>query len=304
MKLNLSFLKSTTFWQEAIIILLGIVAGAASIYYFLLPSKLILGSMSGVAIVLNTLLEGIGITVKVSNIVTLFNIVLLALAYFLLGPEVGLKTIIVSLFIGPCMNLLEVVLPYEKLISEGQTSIMGDPVMDMMAYVLLLGASQACLFRINASTGGLDIVALIMQKYLHMDLGTAVTVAGAAVCCTAGFIHPFRMVIFGVIWTWVNGLLVDFFTSSLNRRKRVCVISSEHEKIRWFIINELSRGCSLYPVKGGYSLNDGVEIQALLTQSEFAKLMDYMRKNNITAFTTAGNCSEIYGTWRGRKSLV
>lgn len=299
MKINLDFIKKAQFWKELVIILLGIMVGAAAVYYFLVPSKLILGSLSGLAIVINELLAGIGITLKVSNIVLIFNALLLVLAYVFLGTEVGFKTVVASLLLGPCMDLWEIICPYEKLIEPGYTSVLGDPIFDLLAFVLLLGASQAFLFRINASTGGLDIVALIMNKYMHLEIGTAVTAAGMAVCATAFLIHPFRLAAIGIIGTWFNGIVVDYFTTSLNKRKRVCVISRHHDAIRNFIINELYRGCSLYEVKGGYSGESGIEIQALLTQSEFASLMEFIRKNNYDAFTTAGNCSEVYGLWRG-----
>ena len=117
------------------------------------------------------------------------------------------------------------------------------------------------------------------------------------ICCTAFFINDFRMVVIGIIGTWINGLAIDYFTSSLNKRKRVCIISSEHERIRRFIIYKLVRGCSLYKVQGGYSGEENIEIQALLTQDEFSDLMAYIRENNIHAFITAGNCSEVYGLW-------
>jgi len=278
--------------------ILGLLAGAAAIYYFLLPSKIILGTISGLAIIVSDLLAGIGITLKVSLLVLIFNAILIVLAYVLLGPEVGLKTVIASLLIGPFMDLWEWIYPYTNFLTEpGQVSVMNDPWLDLCCFVLMLGASQAFLFRINASTGGLDIVALILNKFAHMEIGTAVTIAGGVICLMAFIIHPFQMVVIGLIGTWINGLIVDYFTASINKRKRVCIVSKDHEKIREYIINDLVRGCSLYPVKGGYTGEEGVEIQALLTQSEFAKLMEFVRKNEIQAFITAGNCSEVYGLW-------
>lgn len=295
-------LKTKRFWEDMLIIVLGILVGSAAVYYFLMPSKLVLGSLSGLAIVLNELFAGIGLTIKVSTIVLVVNALLLLLAYFFLGAEVGFKTVVASLLLGPFMDIWEFILPYEALIEPGNSSVMGDPIFDLLAFVLLLGASQAFLFRINASTGGLDIVALIMNKYLHWDIGSSVTAAGMAVCCTAFIIHPFRIATIGIIGTWFNGIVVDYFTTSLNKRKRVCIISRSHGQIRDYIIKDLYRGCSLYEVTGGYSGDEGVEIQTLLTQSEFAKLMEFVRKNDLNAFITAGNCSEVYGLWRGHNS--
>lgn len=169
--------------------------------------------------------------------------------------------------------------------------------------MLLLSVSQAILFNINASTGGLDILAKIVNKYLHFDIGASVSVAGAMICCTAFAINPFKMVIIGLIGTWINGLVVDYFTASLNKRKRVCIVSHDYEKIRRFIIDQLGRGCSLYEVIGGYTGEKGYEVQSLLTQEEFSNLMEYLKREGIKSFVTAGNVSEVYGLWLKHKKF-
>ena len=304
MKDQFAFLSQKKFWIEIVALVAALLVGAAAVYYFLIPGNLILGSISGLAMVICSLLESAGIAMKVSVMVLILNAFLLILAYVFLGPEVGLKTIIASLLLGPFMDLWAWICPYDRLIEPGLTSVMGDPLFDLLGFVLLLGASQAFLFRINASTGGLDIVAMIMKKYLHWDIGTSVTVSGVIVCLSSFLVNPFRLVVIGLIGTWFNGIVVDYFTVSLNKRKRVCIISNEYEKIRQYIISTLCRGCSMYEVKGGFKETPGVEIQTILTQSEFASLMEYIRKEGIHAFITAGNCSEIYGLWRPSRKKV
>ena len=145
---------------------------------------------------------------------------------------------------------------------------------------------------------GLD--GAIVNKYFHLDIGTSVSVAGALICCTAFAINPFRLVVIGLIGTWINGLALDYFTAGLNRRKRVCIISKDYERIRKYIIEDLQRGCSLYNVTGGYHGHQNIEIQSLLTQHEFASLMDFIKVNDIHGFITAGNVSEIYGEWNAK----
>ena len=304
MKDQFAFLSQKKFWIEIVALVAALLVGAAAVYYFLIPGNLILGSISGLAMVICSLLESAGIAMKVSVMVLILNAFLLILAYVFLGPEVGLKTIIASLLLGPFMALWAWICPYDRLIEPGLTSVMGDPIFDLLGFVLLLGASQAFLFRINASTGGLDIVAMIMKKYLHWDIGTSVTVSGVIVCLSSFLVNPFRLVVIGLIGTWFNGIVVDYFTVSLNKRKRVCIISNEYEKIRQYIISTLCRGCSMYEVKGGFKETPGVEIQTILTQGEFASLMEFVRKEDIHAFITAGNCSEIYGLWRPNRKKV
>ena len=301
MKEFLQSLGTWKFWKEFIIMSVAMLIAAAAVYYFLMPSNLIIGSITGLSMVISGLFGLAGITVKVSVVVTVINAILLVLAWLLIGAEFGAKTVYTALILGPVIEFWEKVYPVSRIMEPGATSLMGDPWFDLLCFVLILSASQTILFNINASTGGLDILAKIVNKYLHFDIGTSVTVAGALICCTAFFINPFRLVIIGIIGTWINGLALDYFTASLNRRKRVCIISSRYEEIRKYIIEELQRGCSLYNVTGGYNGHQNIEIQSLLTQQEFATLMNYLKKNDIHGFITAGNVSEIYGDWNQKK---
>ena len=301
MKDILKYLATWKFWKELLIMTIGMAIAAAAVYYFMMPSNLVLGSISGLSIVVANVLTTMGLPVKVSFVVTAINAVLLVLAWILIGKEFGAKTVYTALIIGPFLEFWEKVYPSDRLIEPGLTSIMGDPLLDVICFVLILSLSQTILFSINASTGGLDIVAKILNKYLHFDIGASVSVAGAIICCTAFAINPFRMVVIGLIGTWMNGLALDYFMASVNKRKRVCIVSDRSEEIRSYIVDTLERGCTLYDVHGGYSGNPHVEIQALLTQDEFSHVMNFVKQNNIEAFITAGNVSEIYGMWNKSK---
>ncbi len=301
MKDILKYLCTWKFWKELIIMTVGMAIAAAAVYYFMVPSKLVLGSISGLSIVVSNLLGMAGLSIKVSWVVMAINAILLVMAWIFIGKEFGAKTVYTAMILGPLIDFWERILPYENLIEAGQTSIMGDPLLDLICFVLVVSISQTILFSINASTGGLDILAKIVNKYLHFDIGVSVTVAGAIICCTAFAINPFRMVVIGLIGTWMNGLFLDYFMSSINRRKRVCIIARGHEEvIRKYIISTLERSCSLYDVTGGYSGEKGQEIQTLLTKDEFASLMEFIKEQGINAFITAGNVSEIYGQWNRR----
>ena len=304
MKLNassLAELRTWKFWKDILTILIAMSIAAAAVYYFLMPSKLVVGSITGLSIVISGIFEKMGIIVKVSVVVFTINAILLVMAYILIGKEFGLKTAIAALVLAPLIDMWEAICPYEKILEPGSTSVMGDIWFDLICFILILSASQAILFRINASTGGLDILAKIVNKYLHFDIGTSVTIAGIVICCTAFAINPFRLVVIGLIGTWMNGMIVDYFMMSLNKRKRVCIISAEYERIRDYIINTIVRGCSLYEVTGGYSGQKTMEIQSLLTNDEFCNLMAWIRENDIKAFITAGNVSEVYGLWSENK---
>ena len=288
----LSPLAKWKFWKELIIMTVGMMIAASAVYYFMMPSNLIVGSISGLSLVITRMTGW-----EMSIIVMAINAFLLVLAWLLIGKEFGAKTVYTAMILGPMIDLWDKIYPAANLIPEGATSVMGEPFLDMICFVLVLSLSQTIMFSINASTGGLDILAKIVNKYLHFDIGASVAVAGAIICCTAFAINPFHLVVLGLIGTWINGLTIDYFTASFNRKKRVCIISKDHELIRKYIIEKLHRGCSLYPVVGGFSGEQGYEIQVLLTKDEFSDLMAYIRDNKIQSFVTAGNVSEIYGRW-------
>ncbi len=307
MKNILSILKTKKFWVELLIMTVGMMITACAVYYFLVPSKLIIGTISGLSIVISGIADSaFHVNLPVSVVIFVVNAILLVLAYFLIGKEFGIKTVYTALILGPLTGLLERFFPYQNFISPDAAypSVMGDIWFDLCCFVLLFSAAQAVLFSINASTGGLDILAKIVNKYLHFDIGKSVSVAGAVICCTAFAINPFQMVVIGLIGTWINGLVVDYFTATLNNRKRVCVVSKEYDRIRRYIIDDLVRGCTLYEVIGGYTNEKSIELEALLTKDEFSKLMEFVSKNEIHAFITAGNVSEVYGLWFKDKKRV
>lgn len=302
-------LTSKKFWVELLIMTFGMFMTGVCVYYFLVPSKLIVGSISGLSIVLTNIFQGVGVNISLSMMITIINAILLVLAYLLIGKEFGLKTVYCALILGPMTKLCEWIYPWENLATAneylakmpggdpGAMSVMGNPWFDLLCCVLILSAAQTLMFSINASTGGLDILAKIVNKYLHFDIGKSVSVAGAVICLTAFFINPFQMVVIGLIGTWINGLVVNLFTANLNNRKRVCVVTKDYDRVRRYIIDDLKRGCTLYEVIGGYSNEKSIELEALLTKDEFSSLMEFLNKNEIHAFTTAGNVSEVYGLW-------
>lgn len=324
----INYLATKKFWVELLIMTVGMVFIAICVHYFLVPSRLIVGTISGLSIVLAEVSEQLfGIKLEVSAMIFIINAILLVLAYFLIGKEFGIKTVYTALILGPFTALMEKYIPYQKVITmlygersayydastggwslekmqDGFTTLMGDPWFDLCCFVLILSITQAILFKINASTGGLDILAKIVNKYLHFDIGASVTVAGTIICCTAFAINPFNIVVIGLIGTWINGLVVDYFTAGLNNKKRVCIISAEHRHLQEYIVKELHRGVTMYEVIGGYSNEKKIEIEALLTKDEFSQLMNHINESNINAFITAGNVSEVYGLWSSNKKHV
>ncbi len=272
-----------SFIKEIPILTLGMFIGALAVHFFLIPSKLIVGSITGLSIVINLLTS-----IPLPVLIFIINSFLLILSYFLIGKEFGIKTVYSALILSTLLAILEKLWPMSQ-------SLMQDQWLDLICFVLILSFSQAILFRRNASTGGLDIIAKIVNKYFHVDLGSSVTIAGAIICCTAIFVYDVRTVIIGLIGTYLNGLILEHFMIGFNSRKRVCAISNDYQLIRKFIIEDMKRGATLYPIKGGLEAEGKYEIESLMTRNEFSYLMEFIKKQQIDAFITAGTVSEIYG---------
>jgi len=295
-KETIDYVKGKQFWVELFLMTGGMFITAVAVHYFLQPSGLAVGSLAGLCVVLNRLTD-----IPMSVLTFVLNVILLILAYIMIGKEFGTKTVYAALILSPWLGLLEWIdvrfgIDPKTFFNMGGAT---DYWFYLFGFVVLLSFAQAVLFRINASTGGLDIPAKILNKYLHVDIGTAVTFAGAAVSCSAFFIpgNSLYFVVLGFFGTWINGIVVDYFTAGLNAKKRVCIITKDHEKLRDYIVHDLVRGVSLYKVTGGYTGEEKTEIEAILTNDEFAKLMEKINDEHIDCFITAGRVSEVYGFW-------
>lgn len=283
------------FWKEFIIMTLGMFVAAIAVDYFLVPAKLVIGSTSGIAIVANELLTGLGIPSRISVCLTVINSALLVVSFLCLGKDFGAKTVYASLIIGPMVDLCEWIYPYANLLTEaGQTSVMNDPWLDSLCFVLILGLSQSILFTINGSTGGLDIVAKMCNKFLHLDMGTSVTIVGFAASAMSFAINPFKIVIIGLIATWINGLVVDYCMAGLTRKMRVCIVTDDSEAILNYILHDMNRGCSIYTTKGGYTGETHTELQTYLHKNDLTQLMSFIRKNEFKVFVTASSVNVTF----------
>lgn len=287
------------FWVELFIMTLGMFVASLGIYFFLIPSKLIVGSITGLSIVMGKLVPFISVGTWIFAI----NAVLLILAFLLIGNEFGAKTVYTALILGPMIDFLGTLFPTET--SLFTTYIAGqavpNPWFDLLCFVLVLSASQSILFSINASTGGLDILGKIVNKYLGVNIGTGVSIAGAAICCTAFAISPPYLVIIGIIGTWLNGLILSHFMMGMNSKNRVFIISKDYEKIKNYVVNDLRRGVTMHEVIGGYSNAKNIQLEIILSSEELAKLTAFLGDNDIDSFCTTDTVSQVRGLWNKKK---
>ncbi len=276
--------------KEYAIITFGTILAAAAIYFFMLPSNLAVGSGTALAMVLSNF-----IPLPISVISLAINIILLILGFILIGPEFGAKTVYTAITLPVVLGVFEFVFPNFE-------SLTADPLLDMVCYILVVGIAMAILFSYNASSGGLDIVAKIMSKYLHMGLGTAVSVSGIIVSLTSALCYDTKTVVLSVLGTYFGGMIVDKFIFGLNIKRRVCVISPEIDKIVEFLLHELHSGATLYEGIGAYDGTVRKEVVAIVDKNEYRLLMEYVKKVDPKAFVTVYSVNELRYQPKEKKS--
>ena len=267
--------------KEYVIITVGAVVAAVAIYFFVLPSHIAVGSGSALAMVLSNF-----IPLPVSAISLIQNILLLIIGFILIGPEFGAKTVYVSIVIPCTLGVFERVLPNFQ-------SLTNDQLLDTLCYILVVGIAMAVLFSYNASSGGLDIVAKILSKYLKMGLGTAVSVSGIAVALSSAICYDTKTVVLSVLGTYFGGMIIDKFIFGLNIKRRVCVISPKIDDIVDFIINDLHSGATLYDGIGAYDKVIRKEVVTIVDKNEYRLLMEYVRRVDPKAFVTVYSVNEM-----------
>ena len=263
------------------IITFGAVLAAAAIYFFMLPSHVAVGSASALAMVLGNF-----IPLSISVITLIINVFLLILGFILIGPEFGAKTVYTAIMVPVAIGAFEIVFPNFQSLTQ-------DPLIDVICYILVVGMAMAILFSRNASSGGLDIVAKIMNKYLKMDLGRACSIAGIVVALTSVFCYDTKTVVLSVLGTYFGGIIVDHFIFGLNIKRRVCVISPKIDEITEFVLHELHSGATLNEITGAYDKTPKKEIITIVDKHEYRRLMDFVRKTDPKAFVTVYSVTEM-----------
>ncbi len=254
---------------------------AAAVYFFLVPSHASVSSISGLGIVLANF-----VPLPLSAITMILNVVLLVIGFLTCGREFGAKTVYTSILLPAFIGLFERLFPNLGSLTDSQE-------LDVLCYILVVSVGLSILFNRNASSGGLDIVAKIMNKYLHMDLGKAMSLSGICVALSAALVYDKKTVVLSVLGTYFNGLVLDHFIFDHNIKRRVCIITGKEEELRRFIIEDLHSGATVYESYGAYNMQKRREIITIVDKVEYQKLMSYMNREDPQAFITVYTVSDM-----------
>ena len=274
-------LTYTDLAKEALILTGADAIVAAAVYFFLVPSHASVSSISGLGIVLSNF-----IPLPLSAITMIMNVVLLIIGFITCGKEFGAKTVYTSVMLPVFLALFEALFP-------NAGSLTGSQELDVLCYILVVSIGISILFNRNASSGGLDIVAKIMNKYLHIELGKAMSLSGMCVALSAALVYDKKTVVLSVLGTYFNGIILDYFIFDYNKKRRVCIITEKEEALRQFIINDLHSGATIYEAIGAYNFEKHNEIITIVDKSEYQKLMNFINREDPKAFITIYNVSSM-----------
>ena len=267
--------------KDFLVITGGTAIVAVAVFFFLVPSHVSVGSISGLAVVLENF-----IPLPISAITMILNVALLIVGFLFIGREFGGKTVYTSFLLPVIIGILEKLFP-------NNGSMTGDPFLDMLCYVFVVSIGLSILFNCNASSGGLDIVAKIMNKYLHMELGKAMSLSGMCVALSAALVYDKKTVVLSILGTYFNGIVLDHFIFDNNIKRRVCIITKKEEELRQFIIHDLHSGATIYEAIGAYNMEKRREIITIVDKGEYQKLMKFINQEDPKAFITVYNVSNM-----------
>ncbi len=267
--------------KELFFLTLGVFITSAAVFFFLVPSHCSVSSISGLAIILSNFFP-----LTISQLTMILNVALLIVGFVCCGGEFGIKTVYTSIMLPLFIGMFEILLPNYK-------SLTGDAVLDVVCYIFTVSIGLAILFTRNASSGGLDIVAKVLNKYFNIELGKAMSAAGMCIALSSAFVYDSKTVVLSVLGTYLNGIVLDHFIFDQSVKRRVCIVSEKSEEIRNFILKELHSGASIYQCIGALHMKPQNEIITIVSKSEYQRLMAYIQKNHPTAFVTVYKVTDM-----------
>ncbi|WDV44837.1 YitT family protein [Clostridiaceae bacterium M8S5] len=270
--------------KDYIFINLGLLIMAIGLYFFLIPANLAVGGVSGLAMVIQGYLPSINIGL----VMGVFNIILFLLGLIVIGKQFGGKTIYCSFLLSIIIGVFEIVLPLEAPISD-------DIIINLVFGIIIQGIGMAIIFHYNASTGGTDIIAKIINKYTHIDIGKSLFLSDSLITLLAGLTFGLTLGLYAFLGILINGLIIDKVIEKINVKIHALVISQDFDTVNNFIHNELKRGTTFLPGVGGYTNSDKKIISVVLTYKEYKKLKIFIKKQTPKTFIIMNFVNEVLG---------
>lgn len=270
--------------EEFLIINFGLFLVAFGIYLFKVPNNFATGGVSGLAIVFSHFYPWI----TVGPFMLIINTLLLIASFFFVGSNFGSKTVYSSYALSGMVWFLEKVFPLYGPIT-------GETMLELVFAILLPGIGSAIVFNQNASTGGTDIVARILSKYMHIHIGKTLLMADFFITLTATAAFGIKIGMYSILGLFMKGFLIDIVIEGMNVSKLIVIVSSKPEEVKHFIVSELKRGATVHKAKGAFTEEEKEVITTIVSRRQAVRLKEYISKIDKRAFLSVSNTSEIMG---------
>ena len=269
--------------REYILILIGVFLVAISLEYFFIPNNIAAGGLTGLAIVINHYIPSI----STGPLVFIMDLFLFVIGFIFLGKNFGVKTIVSSFSLAGMMTIIETYF--------NPKAITNDLMLAAIFGTFITAIGMAIVFNANASTGGTDTIAKILNKFFHIDIGKSLLAVDFIVTLLGAVTFGINIGLYGLLSVIINGIAIDKVIEGFQVCKEVTVISTKSDEIGKFIMDELERGCTFLKGVGGFSGKDTYILYAVLGRNEFIKLKQYISKIDPKAFITVGEVHEVMG---------
>ncbi len=270
--------------KKFMLINLGIIIMAIGLYYFLIPENLAVGGVTGFAMVINHIFPNI----QIGLIMTISNVILFILAFLIIGRDFGGYTIYSSFLLSAFIYVLEIVTPLN-------TPIIDDLLINLIYGITIQGIGMAIIFSQNASTGGTDIIAKIINKFTHLNIGKALVLSDFIITILAGLAFGLKLGLYALLGVFINAYVIDNIIAKFNEKMNIVIISNKSKEINDYIINEIKRQTTIYTADEGVSRNRKTIISTVVGKKQYIRIRNYAQDIDSEVFITVGVVSEVLG---------
>lgn len=268
--------------KEFALITMGIFLVAVSVVYFFEPNNIAAGGITGLAIVINHYIPFISI----GPLVLIMDAILFIVALIVLGAKFGAKTIYSSFLLSTSMWLMQTFIPI---------NITNDLILATIFGTLISAVGMAIVFNANASTGGTDIIAKILNKFFHIEIGKSLLIVDFLVTLLGAVTFGINIGLYGLLAVIINGVVIDNIIAGFKTKSEITIISEKNKEISKFILDDLERGCTFIKGIGGFTRKDTSILYTVLDRNEFIKLKNKIKEIDKNAFITVGEVHEVMG---------
>lgn len=270
--------------REWLCITAGIMIMTAGIYFFKFPNHFSTGGVTGIAIVLGHYIP----SMTPGTFVTVINVLLLLLGFAVFGKSFGIRTVYTSMLMSGLLRLLEIVCPMDAPMTN-------QPLVELLFAVGLPAVGSAILFNMNASSGGTDIIAMILKKHTSLNIGLALLCSDTIITLSACVAFGMETGLFSVLGLIIKALFVDLVMDNLRVKKCFQIITSHPEPIEEYIMKELHRGATQLHGEGVFTHEGKTVLLTVVSRHEAVLLRDFIKENDPGAFMIITSSTEIIG---------